>query len=207
MALKKVLPLICLLALIVPAVHAQNLDKFEVTPFAGTRFGGVLDGVAPDGGDLAIKTTVEYGAMVDYSIWDAFQAEVQWSRQPTQLREPGTNNIYNATNDMFLFDGLIQFRGREAKVRPYVLAGVGLIHWDNYGGQALPFENRLAFDLGFGAKYFFTKNIGLRMEGRWTPSRGLPGLGQYCSYFGCYNATVYNKAQQGQANVGIIFRF
>ena len=82
------------------------------------------------------------------------------------------------------------------------------MHWDNSGNGTLPFENRLAYDVGVGAKYFVTRNIGFRLEGRWTPSRGLPGVGTYCSnFYGCFQTTVYNKAQQGQANVGVIFRF
>ena len=210
--MKRVLPLICFLALFVPAIKAQQ-TKFEVTPFAGTRFGGVFDGVVynpenPSGDDLTIKSSWNYGAMFDYSIWNNFQAEVEWSRQPTVLRDPTTLQQTSATNDMFLFDGVLQFRSQDAKVRPYVLGGLGLIHWQNYGNGLLPFQNRLAYDLGVGAKYFFTRNIGLRIEGRWTPSRGLPGVGTYCSaYYGCFQTTVYNKAQQGQANVGLIFRF
>jgi opacity protein-like surface antigen len=205
---KKLLLFICLIAFFVPAVQAQQQMKFEVTPFFGTRFGGVFDGVTPTGDDLDIKSSLEYGAMFDYSIWDNFQAEVEWSRQPTVLRDPSTFVQNSATNDMFLISGVFQFRSREAKLRPFAEAGLGLVHWDNYGGGALPFENRLAYNLGVGAKYFVTRNIGFRLEGRWTPSRGLPEVGTYCSpYYGCYNSTVYDKAQQGQANLGVIIRF
>lgn len=208
MALKKLLPLICFFALFVPSLHAQQRLKFEVTPFAGSRFGGVFDGVTPSGDDVTIKSSLDYGAMFDYSIWDNFQAEVEWSRQPTVLRDTVTRATNSATNDMFLFNGVFQFRGRQDKLRPYVLAGLGLVHWDNYANGVLPFQNRLAYDVGFGAKYFVTRNIGFRLEGRWSPSRGLPGVGTYCDpYYGCYNATVYDKAQQGQANLGIIVRF
>jgi opacity protein-like surface antigen len=213
MSVKKLFPLICLIALFVPSVKAQQTEKYEVTPFLGTRFGGVLDGVVFNSGlnqndDLTIKSSLEYGAMFDYSVWDNFQAEVEWSRQPTVLRDPLTFIQNSATNDMFLFNGVLQLRGREKKLRPFIVAGAGLVHWDNSGNGTLPFENRLAFDVGAGAKYFVTRNIGFRLEGRWTPSRGLPGVGTYCSnFYGCFQTTVYNKAQQGQANVGVIFRF
>lgn len=213
MALKKLFPLICLIALFVPSAKAQQNLKFEVTPFLGSRFGGVLDGVALNSqtgqnDDLTIKSSWEFGAMFDYSIWDNFQAEVEWSRQPTVLRDPNTFVTNSATNNMFLFNGVLQLRGREAKLRPFIVGGAGLVHWDNYGNGSLPFENRLAWDFGVGAKYFVTRNIGFRLEGRWSPSRGLPGVGTYCDpFYGCYSATVYNKAQQGQANLGMIIRF
>ena len=40
------------------------------------------------------------------------------------------------------------------------------------------------------------------------PSHTTSGETEYCDpFYGCYPATVANKAEQGQVNIGLIYRF
>jgi len=43
---------------------------------------------------------------------------------------------------------------------------------------------------------------------RYSPTQTTSSLGLFCDpFFGCYTAEVHNYAHQGEANVGLIFRF
>jgi opacity protein-like surface antigen len=76
------------------------------------------------------------------------------------------------------------------------------------GENALGFSNRFAYNLGGGVKYFFSSHWGVRVEARWSPTHTTSGLSEYCDpFYGCYPATTANKAEQGQANIGVIYRF
>jgi opacity protein-like surface antigen len=206
----------------VPSALAQESREYEVTPFFGTRFGGNID-LSQQGNPnvdfLKIKSSEDYGAMFDVSFWNDFQGEFMWNRQPTSLSShnptDGTYSFVSNMNlDMYQFDVLYQFNSLESKlkgIRPFVVAGLGFSHFGvgSVNGQsALGFSNRFSYNLGGGVKYFFNRHWGVRAEARWSPSHTTQGVTEFCDpFFGCAPATVANKAEQGQANIGIIFRF
>jgi opacity protein-like surface antigen len=198
-------------------VQAQK--QFEITPFVGTRFGGNID-LSQQGNPsvdfLKIKSSVNYGIMGGVTFWQSFEGEFMWNRQPTSLSSHNPNDntysfVSNMNLDMYQFDVLYSFLSPERKLRPFVVAGLGFSHFGVQplnGQNVLGFSNRFAYNLGGGVKYFFNPHWGLRAELRWSPSHTTSGLSEYCDpYFGCAPTTVANKAEQGQANVGIIYRF
>jgi opacity protein-like surface antigen len=210
------------LSCVVPVASAQ--DKFEITPFAGSRFGGSIDLSTSTVGTpvvdyLNIKSSVSYGAIFDYTLWDNFQPEFMWNRQPTELSAhyPANNSIADVSGtdlDMFQFGFLYSFRRPRAKLKPFIAGGLGFTHFEYLSSTAAAnglvpdFNNRFSYNLGVGVKYFFNKYVGLRLEGRWSPSRTTSSPQEYCDEFdNCYLANAANHAEQGQANVGLIIRF
>jgi opacity protein-like surface antigen len=201
------------------ACAAQAQREFEITPFAGTRFGGYIDLSQqgnPNVDSLKINSSVNYGIMGDVTFWQNFQGEFMWNRQPTSLSSHNPNdNTYaflsNMNLDMYQFDVLYQFLSPDSKLRPFVVGGLGFSHFgvQSVAGQSvLPFSTRFAYNIGGGVKYFLSNHWGLRAEIRWSPTNTTQGLATYCDpYFGCAPTTVTNKAEQGQANVGVIYRF
>jgi hypothetical protein len=193
--------------------------QYEITPFFGTRFGGNID-LSQQGNPnvdyLKIKSSENYGVMGAITFWQSFQGEFMWNRQPTSLSSHNpTNNTFAPVSDMNLdmyqFDVLYHFLSAESKFRPFAVAGLGFSHFgtpSTNGQSVLGFSNRFAFNLGGGVKYFFDRHWGLRLEARWSPSHTTSSQQEYCDpYFGCAPTTVANKAEQGQANIGIIYRF
>ncbi len=198
----------------VSCAHAQRV--FEITPFGGSRFGGQIDessAISPTVSYdyLGIKSSLDYGVMGDVTIWPNFQAEFMFNRQPTELSGVcvacGTRTDLTSANlDMYQFGFLYAFRSPEAKLKPYVVGGLGFTHFS--ANNLLGFSNRFSYNLGGGVKYFFTYHVGLRLEARWSPSETTTGLAEYCDpFYGCYQSTAANMAQQGQVNLGLIFRF
>jgi len=199
------------------AVQAQR--QYEITPFAGARFGGNIDLSQqgnPDVDFLKIKNSVNYGVMAGVTFWQDFEGEFMWNRQPTSLTSHNpTSDTYSYVSslnfDMYQFDVLYSFLSRERKLRPFVVAGLGFSHYGVQpvnGESVLGFSNRFAYNLGGGLKYFFDDHWGLRAELRWSPTHTTSGQSIYCDpVFGCGPTTTANKAEQGQVNIGIIYRF
>jgi opacity protein-like surface antigen len=185
----------------------------EITPFGGSRFGGVIDvnsSTVSNVDYLTIRSTWDYGAMLDVDLFPHAQAEFMWNDQPTVLGAhvpgSGSTRIGEASLDMFQWSFLYQFLQPGSKLQPYAVAGLGFTSYHTNG--IINLGNEFAYNLGGGVKYFFDSHVGLRLEARFSPSRTTQGYGEYCSpFYGCYTAPVNNYAHQGQANLGVIFRF
>ena len=195
------------------SAHAQH--EFEITPFGGYRFGGTIDTniFNSDISFLTIKSSWNYGIMADYSLSQSsqnFQAEFMYNHQPTELGQHNSmtntrSDLTSADVDMYQWGFIYSFRNPETKIRPYLVGGLGFTHF-NSGGN-LPFANRLSYNLGLGAKYFFSRHVGLRLEARWSPTRTGVSPEEFRTPLGIENIGITNRTEQGQANLGLIFRF
>lgn len=197
-------------------------QKIELTPFAGAKFGGKINvaGDTTDAGiqNLLIKSSLDYGAILDYSLWDNFQLEGMWVRQPTSLSSqdfsfepPAVTKLTNTALDTFTFGAAYSFRG-DNKLRPFIAGGLGWTNFTNINDPNnvfLGFHNRLAYNIGGGVKYYFSKYAGLRFDFRYLASRTTPGAAEECSQFTgeCFQVGTTNHANQGQANLGLIIKF
>jgi opacity protein-like surface antigen len=219
MAWRKMLVLMFLLSTLgVSSAFAQH--EFEVAPFGGTKFGGTIDFTNsiqtpsnPNVDYYTIKSSVDYGILADYTLFSSIpslQLEFMWNHQPTDLDQ----HIYQTNTKEFLTSAdLDQYewgfsytlRDPSKHIRPYIVGGLGFTHFSS--GGYLPFTNTFAYNLGGGAKYFFNSHIGLRLEARWAPSRTTTGIQEVLTPFGVETFGVSNHAQQGEANLGLIFRF
>lgn len=223
MFLRKLLVLVFILSCGATCAMAQDTyaDKFEVTPFGGSKFGGKINIAGYDANqyveNLYIKSSIDYGVIADYSIWDSFAVEFMMVRQPTTYSEqnyittpPTTTPIINGTLSTYTFGGAYTFR-TSSNIRPFVAGGVG---WTNFGninsdpGELyLGFNNKVAFNLGGGVKYYFSKYLGLRFDLRWMASHTTPNESESCEYGYCGTYSGSYKANQGEANLGLILHF
>lgn len=215
MASRKFLLFVFLFSVVaVSNVRAQH--EFEITPFGGARFGGVID--IPPGTSLyqsgvdyyTIKSTWNYGVQADYTLFPQLQAEFMYNHEPTDLDQ----NLYttgarqfvtSADVDMYQWGFLFALKSPEHKLQPFIVGGLGFTHFNS--GGFLPFSNTFSYNLGVGAKYFFSQHVGVRIEGRWSPSRTTTSPEVVETFFGPEVIGVTSHAEQGQANIGLIFRF
>lgn len=210
MSLRKALFLVVLFSLLaVPGAFAQH--EVEITPFGGARFGGVIDVNTTSVDYLPIKSSWNYGIIADYTIWPQFQAEFEFNHQPTKLEQHvvatgETQPLSSAAIDLFHWGFNFSLKPPDAKLQPFIVAGLGFTHFK--ADDELPFSTRFSYNLGLGAKYFFSRHVGLRAEARWSPSRTTTQNQVFFDpFFGPQVVAVSSHAEQGQANIGIIFRF
>lgn len=203
------LSLLFFMAIAAPSARAQH--EFEITPFGGARFGGVIDVKTPSVDYLPIKTSWNYGVIADYTLWPRIQAEFEFNHQPTSLeqhiiQDDATVHLSSADIDVYELGLNVSLRETDAKFQPFLAGGVGVTNFNAHG--ELPFGVRFSYNLGIGARYFFSRHFGIRAEARWSPFRATTGSGVfYDRSFGPEVITASSYAEQGQANVGIVFRF
>lgn len=201
--------LFSLLLIVAPRAQAQH--EFEITPFGGARFGGVIDVNTSSVDYLPIKTSWNYGVIADYTLWPPIQAEFEFNHQPTSLeqhviQDDATVHLSSADIDNYEFGVNVRLKPTFAKLQPFLAGGVGFTDFkaDGY----LPFGIRFSYDVGIGARYFLSQHFGIRAEARWSPFRATTGRGVFNNRsFGPETIAGSSYAEQGQANVGIIFRF
>jgi opacity protein-like surface antigen len=179
--------------------------------FLGTRFGGTIAVNTPNVDKLLIDSSLNWGFNFGARIAPHLFGEFMWNRQTTTLNahDIPINQIVSLTNhahlDMYQASLLYEIWTR-GPVRPFVVGGIGVTHFDSHG--ILSFSDRFSYNLGGGVKYLFTPYAALRAEMRWSPSRTTTSTTTFCDPFlGCFVTPVNNYANQGQANVGIEFRF
>ena len=220
MFFRKFIVLVFVIACGASCALAQDsfLQKFEVTPFGGYKFGGKINVSGQSGTEenLLIASNYDYGAMIDYSIWENFQAEFMLVRQPSTLSlqdfsttPPTTTALTNTTLSTYTFGAAYSFRG-DSKIKPFIAGGAGWTNFtniDNPNGVYLGFYNKFAYNIGGGIKYYFSKYAGFRFDFRYFATRTTPGTGEECSYVGCYEVSTTNHANQGDLNFGLILKF
>ena len=195
--------------------HYEGYSRFEprytFSLFLGSRFGGNIAINKPNVNYLPISSSLNWGFNASVRLVPHLFTEFMWNRQTTTLsaHDVPTNQIVPLTNNAHLDlwqQSLLYEIWASARVRPYIVGGIGFTHFDSDG--VLSFDNRFSYNLGGGVKYLFAPHMALRAEMRWSPSRTTISNTTFCDQFlGCFNTSVHNHAEQGQANIGVEFRF
>jgi opacity protein-like surface antigen len=185
--------------------------KYTFSLFLGSRFGGNIAVNTPNVDYLPIDSSLNWGFNAGARLMPHLFAEFMWNRQTTTLsaHDIPTNQTVTLTDNAHLdmYQGSLLYEiWASSKVRPYVVGGIGFTHFDSHG--ILSFSNRFSYNLGGGVKYLFAPHLALRAEMRWSPSRTTSSKTTFCDPFlGCFVTPISNHAEQGQANIGLEFRF
>jgi hypothetical protein len=169
----------------IPANAQAPVEPVEITPFFGYLLGGTpfhqgIPGYWIPSLHIADHTT--FGLRAGYNVTASLEPEIQWSR--TETSRTG-NPPEPLTIDFFLAGLTYNFSA--ARLRPYVSAGIGAGLFDGLNG---PFQHTLfTTSLALGAKYFFTPNVGLRLEARGYASKPDSIVRISC---GCPNSWIFD---------------
>ena len=192
--------------------------NFEITPFGGSRFGGVIN--TSSGGssvidDLTIKSTWDYGIIGDIDLLPNSlpRPSGRVYVEPGAYHAGAHNSLTGLTSPLgklelnnYQWGVDYNFGSRTSKLQPFVVGGMGFTHFSS-GGE-LPFQNKLSFNLGRRREVFRRPSCGRALR------RALGAFAHYLAgstffdpFFGFFQANVNNYAEQFQANLGLIFRF
>ena len=208
--------LLAWLALETPA-RAQyvQIDSFEVTPFAGVRFGGTFDVRAeqPSQTQATLKDASSYGLAAGVRFDGSGLVEFRWSRSTSTLRfeaplGPLGASLGDVTLNQFHADFTREFFIPEVKgLRTFVTGSVGATHV----AAADDGFTRFSFGLGAGLKQFLGSRFAIRAEAKWLPILIDPEVGSWAcgtaGAGGCLVVLTGRLTQQFELSVGPVVRF
>jgi hypothetical protein len=194
------------LAISTPAL-AQQPQGFhlEITPTAGWRTGGEVEASDLFDEDVEIDDSETFGLVVEIPLLHWVQIELLANRQRSALRSDsglfvGDRELADVTVENYQAGMLFQYGG--GQVLPFLTMTLGLARIDPDVAGASP-ESRFAGTFGGGVKVFFSRNIGMRFEGRgYWADFGDDDCNSYdCYYY--YDDGLY----QFEGSVGLIIAF
>jgi opacity protein-like surface antigen len=189
--------------LLSPALSATASADTFFTPFAGINFGGTSGDALAEG--LNAKR-LDWGFNLAFMGSGVLGIEADIAHSPDFYGQSdlGGSSVLTATGNLLIG---IPFGGQQGVgVRPYVLAGIGVIRseLDNFGEGLSGQENELAWDIGGGAMFFFSDHIGLRTDLRYFRTFNDVAFDFLTDFI---EADEFDKVDFARASVGLILRF
>lgn len=197
--------IVLILALTAIPALAQQV---EVTPFFGYRSGGEFEADSIDPfGDVEIDDSDAWGVLVNIPLTPWSQIELMADFQTSNFQN--SDDIFVPDQDLGEVDvayyhvGFV-FQGDHPRVQPFGVFSLGATNIDP-DLPGLDSETKFSTSFGGGVKIFFSKNVGMRFEGRgfYTVLDTDDDYG-YCDYY-CYEYT--DDLWQGEIRAGLIMRF
>ena len=164
------------------------------------------------------KDSVNYGGRIGFNVTPNVEVGGLFSLQSTTLQLGGVVTADIGDEKIYNYHGYVayNFGDGDAKVRPYVLGGLGATQ---FGGVTLRIGDRsdtvggntkFSTTWALGVKMMPSPSFGIRLEARWTPTYIKSDAGGWwCDpYWGyCYVVGNAQYANQFDFGGGIVLRF
>jgi hypothetical protein len=183
---------------------AEEPPKVQIAGFAGYQFGGSIWSENLDR-KFSFKSGVSYGGSLDLAIGQTWRFEVYYSRQDTELEAAGLNEAIFDVKIERLMVGLQEEKG-EGSVKWFGTLLVGATRYTP-GDGTLSDDTRFSAGLGLGVKSFFTKNVGLRLEGHAFYTLVESDGGVFCTAGFCAFSYSGRGIWQGDLEAGLVIAF
>ena len=140
-------------------------QQFEITPFAGYIFPGNLQTID---GEMKIQNHLNYGLTIDIRTSEDLFIEILYDRTDTEVRfQPeyfdSTKTLFNASIEYFQAGAHIEVE--TGPFRPFAAFTLGATH-TNPDKNNVNSDLKFSFTAGGGIKYYFTDNLGVRLQWR-----------------------------------------
>lgn len=176
------------IALTTTAAAAQRI---ELSPFAGFQFGGRLP---LQGGDLTVANAANVGATVSIRLAPTALLDFTYSRQETALEREDGSDLFDLSVE-YIHLGVSYDDATGVGIRPFATITGGVTRFAPLSSDRAS-ETFPSGSFGGGIKSFVTKNIGVKLQGRFlftvlrsrTQTFCAPGLGGAC--LGAMQATI-----------------
>ena len=193
--------LLALLVLLSP--HAALAQGLELELRGGyTTPGGITAGAAGIE-DLEIAGGFTWGASATYFLSPRYGIEASWTRQEGGLdiaTGDGSAELFDTQVDHLQGALVVQLGSAEARVRPFLTAGLGATF---FAADGLDSETKLSLGLGGGARWAFAKKWAARLTARYLPTHLDDADSEFCDPFGFCQGWLH----QLEASGGIVVRF
>ena len=171
---------------------------------------GVFDSIGP-------KDAFSWGLRVGIMATPNIEVGALFNQQKTQLELGGSTTLEIGDQSVNNYHGYVayNFGDEDASVRPYFLGGLGATQYGTISAKAGNTSREISGNTKFsttwalGLKLNASRNLGLRLEGRWTPTYiKSDAVGWWCDpYWGCYTVGDAQYSNQFEVSGGLHFRF
>ena len=197
--------------------------RLEIASLAGWTWSDGVTGAAvtvPGAGSFSgiePGDAFSWGVSAGYLLSDAVSLELQYDRQESQLAVFGTADLVVGEMAVENYHFLIayHFGARQARVRPFVFGGLGATRYGELAWSAaekprtIGGDTRFSTTWGAGVKLWVARSVGIRLQGRWTPTYiKSDSAGWWCDpYWGCYVVGDPQYSNQFEFAGGLVIRF
>jgi hypothetical protein len=210
--------LACAFVLVFLASPAIAQPKVEVGGFIGwTISDGVPITTSSVGGVTYTradpKDAQSFGFTFGVFATPNMEIEFLMSRQISALEVTGNGPKLSGDMNVDNYHGNFVYNlgDSDAKVRPFVFAGLGAtVYGDVHGpSSTIPGDTQFSWAIGGGIKAYMSEHVGFKGMVRWTPTYiKTVGAGWWCDpWFGCYPAGTPYYSNQFEFSGGIVARF
>lgn len=196
--------IVLILALATIPALAQQV---EFTPFIGYRSGGEFNADSINSfQDVEIDDSDAYGLLVGIPLTPWSQIELMADFQSSNFQN--SDDIFVPDQNLGGVDiayyhvGFV-FQGDHPRVQPFGVISLGATNIDP-DLPGLESETKFSSSFGGGVKIFFSKNVGMRFEGRGFYTV-LDTEDDFDDCYYCYDYT--DELWQGEIRAGLIVRF
>ena len=209
--------------LVLASVAPAAAQRVEVSGTLGWTISDGVDGdgvLAGDGNiynEVDVTDAASWGFGVGFLTSDNVEVGFLFSQQMSSLEVKGTNTLELGDMNVNSYHGYVgyNFGDVDAKVRPYILGGIGATSYGsvsfNARGTTLETggETQFSTTWGAGVKFLPSKGVGARIGVQWTPTYiKSDAEGWWCDpWYGCYVVGDAQYSNQLQLQGGVTFRF
>jgi hypothetical protein len=194
-----------------PVDAAEKQYKFQLTPFAGYRFGGTFEDKETEV-EYDLDDNPSFGLILNFPSRGNTEWEIYYSKQSTEVDVAGFTTGENAL-DMdveYLQVGGTYLFPQSKNAVPYFVATAGVA---KMSPDAANTKSDTFFSVGVGGgwKYFPANRVGLRLDGRFigtfVDSNSQIFCGSGPDGGGCAISTSGKLLYQFELQAGVVFRF
>jgi opacity protein-like surface antigen len=193
--------LLTCLAFLCPALAFS--EGFEVAADAGYTTAGGLEHDTRVLEDLKLSGSFTWGASLGYFFSPRLGVETSWARVGTGVElstAEASQKMFDVTIHQLQGSLVYELGGADSRVRPFLTAGVGAALFSSTGIDG---ETKLSFSLGAGLKWLPSKQLGARLQVRYTPTYLNDGGSNFCDPFGFCQDWLHQVELTG----GVVVRF
>jgi opacity protein-like surface antigen len=200
--------------IVVAAPAAWSQKGIEITPFVGRQFNSGLDISTPVFNRIEVQNGLNYGISGAYLLGEYTGVEFMWNHNKAntlaQFTGGGTApKVFELHTNQYLGALVVHLKSRERRFRPFLLFGLGVSNLAPNRSDAGSIT-RFAWAFGGGAKYNFSKHLGVRLQAKTSPTYVASGGKEFwCDpvWGGCWSIAENNFLQELDVSAGITLRF
>jgi opacity protein-like surface antigen len=191
-----------LLALLLVAVPA-SAQRFEAAGLFGYTTASSLEPVARELEGYEIAGGFTWQGQFDYFFTPHLGIEASWAQREGDLTlstSSGDGELFEIEQGQLLGSVVYQWGAEESRVQPFVLGGLGATFFE---ADDIPSETKLAWAVGGGAKLFFHRKLGIKLQAKYNPTLLNDESSDFCDPFGFCAGSVGSF----ELLSGVVFRF